>query len=528
MATISTSTALYNKYRPQRFEDVVGQEVPVRTLTNALETGKVSNAYLLSGLHGTGKTSLARIFAKALLCDDDRREGVDACGKCSSCRAFDISSLPDYIEEDAASNRGIDNIRSLIGQLSLSPQVSRRKVVLIDEVHHLTSDAATSLLKKLEEPPAGVVFLLVTTDPMRLPSTIRSRCQWLRFKPIPDGEISDRLSRIARSEGVVMEPGVCDMVARSGEGSMRDAVSNLSQVVAFAGNRPVTEEDVSKCLGITSDEKVRALAHALAEDDLAAALTMEFPDDQGGAKGALAGLLSLLYEALLPAGGEPAETPHEMVVESLRLRGASWVVHARDVIERCFWKLDNPSFPNEHVLGEMATMIVIPETDPHCCNALANLPTPEVTVVQGDGDGGTTQRILKGTIQLYRMLDTLSGVVSGLAERVEVLYTQNQEGARPVDGEGTAGAGDAATQGIDPAVLAGIDEKVADMARKSETQGKALRTIIDLLRDGAGAKRGGRRKPAAKAGGEAAAKAGDEPVAKAGGEDGPTYRQPAF
>lgn len=347
MASISTSTALYNKYRPQRFDEIVGQVVPVQTMRNAIETGHVANAYLLSGIRGTGKTSLARIFARALLCKDDQRDEVDGCGKCPACRAFDMSTLPDYIEEDAASNRSIDNIRTIISQISLSPQVSDRKVVLIDEVHRLTSDASTGLLKKLEEPPAGVVFLLVTTEPMKLPSTIRSRCQWLRFKPLTNAEISMQLARIARSEGVVTEPGVCDEIAKSGDGSMRDAVTNMSQVISFAGNRPVTVDDVSQCLGITSVSKIHALGDSLAKDDLSGAMSIEFPEEEGGVKGALMGVLSLLYEAMLP--NDPEES-RDMTVEAMRLREQQWIVHARDVIERNFWKLDNTSFPNEHVL----------------------------------------------------------------------------------------------------------------------------------------------------------------------------------
>lgn len=515
---ITSSTALYNKYRPQRFDEVVGQVVPVRTMQNAIETGKVSNAYLLSGLHGTGKTSLARIFAKALLCKDEERDDPDACGKCPACRAFETGALPDYIEEDAASNRGIDNIRTIINQISLSPQVSNRKVVLIDEVHHLTSDASTGLLKKLEEPPAGVVFLLVTTDPMKIPSTIRSRCQWLRFKPLTDAEISMQLARIARSEGIVTEPNVCDEIAKSGAGSMRDAVSNLSQVASFVGNRPMTTEDVSQCLGITSVEKVHTLGDALAKDDLSGAIAIEFPEEEGGVKGALTGVLSLLYEAMLP--NDPEER-RDMTVEALRLRERQWIVHARDVIERNFWKLDNASFPNEHVLGEVCTMIIMPETDPHCSNALAGI-APVAPLAGGsddEADDKKVDRILKGVMTVYREIHSMTDAVSGLSERLVAMDGASATESAPVAGIATTDD---------------IMSELAAIEARSETQGQALKVIIELLKAGGGTKRKAttrRRKAAPKETTGDSTKPQAQPSdqgAEADGDDDFGFRQPEF
>lgn len=510
---ITSSTALYNKYRPQRFDDVVGQVVPVQTMRNAIETGHVANAYLLSGLHGTGKTSLARIFAKALLCKDDQRDEIDGCGKCPACRAFDMSTLPDYIEEDAASNRSIDNIRTIISQISLSPQVSDRKVVLIDEVHRLTSDASTGLLKKLEEPPAGVVFLLVTTDPMKLPSTIRSRCQWLRFKPLTDTEISMRLARIVRAEGVVTEPGVCDEIAKSGEGSMRDAVSNLSQVISFVGNRPITADDVSQCLGLTSVAKVHALGDALAKNDLSGAIAIEFPEEEGGVKGALSGVLSLLYEAMIP--NDPEEH-RDMTVEAMRLRERQWIVHARDVIERNFWKLDNASFPNEHVLGEVCTMIIMPETDPHCSNALAGIPqqpTAAPMPMAGDDDK-KVDRILKGVMTVYREIHGATEAISGLSERLVAM-------------DGKEMQDDQVSQ-----QLSDIKVAIDAMAERSEAQGQAMKIIIDLLKNGSGNKRkpARRRKATSQDSADDGGTGPDEEPIDGSPSDGSTlnYRQPEF
>lgn len=255
------------KYRPQRFEDVIGQEHVSRTLMNALSAGRVAHAYLFSGPRGTGKTSTARVLAKALNCANGPT--AEPCGECEFCRAVQDGRAMDVIEIDAASNRGIDEIRELREKVKYSPAQARHKVYILDEVHMLTTEAFNALLKTLEEPPAHSFFVLATTEPHRVPATILSRCQHFDFRQIPLAGLMTSLRRIADAEGIQFEPEALEAIARAAEGGMRDAESIFDQVVAYTDGA-VTLEIVSSVLGVTEAETLAEVADLIAHQDVAA------------------------------------------------------------------------------------------------------------------------------------------------------------------------------------------------------------------------------------------------------------------
>jgi len=256
------------KYRPQRFEDVVGQEHVARTLRNAVLTGRVAHAYLFCGSRGVGKTTVARILAKALNCKDGPT--ADPCGECESCRRIATGDDLDVMEIDGASNRGIDEVRELRQNARLVPAHSRFKVYYIDEVHMLSDPAFNALLKTLEEPPPHVKFIFSTTDPQKLPETVKSRCQRFDFRRISDADIIGHLEAVCEKEGLQVEEGTLGVVARAARGSMRDALSTLDQLAAF-GER-VRVEDALAVLGAVDRRVLARMVDALAREETAQAL----------------------------------------------------------------------------------------------------------------------------------------------------------------------------------------------------------------------------------------------------------------
>src|SRR6266567_7396917 len=223
----------YRKWRPQCFGDVAGQEHITRTLANAVASGRLAHAYLFCGPRGTGKTSTARILAKAANCQHN--EAGEPCDRCSNCRDLAEGRALDLVEMDAASNRGIDEIRSLRDKVGYSPTSSAYKIYLIDEVHELTAHAFDALLKTLEEPPPHVIFVLATTEAERVPATIVSRCQRYDFRRIRLPDVVGRLEQVCAGEGVNLPDGAAAMIARRATGSLRDAINLLEQVVAAYG-----------------------------------------------------------------------------------------------------------------------------------------------------------------------------------------------------------------------------------------------------------------------------------------------------
>src|SRR5919204_1893743 len=224
--------SLYRKYRSQTFADLVGQDASSRALQGAIISGRVAHAYLFSGSRGTGKTSAARLLAKSLNCTGRPRDSAEPCNRCQSCIEVMAGSALDLIEIDAASNRGIDEIRDLREKVNLAPsRAGGRKIYIIDEAHMLTAEAFNALLKTLEEPPEHVVFVLCTTEANRIPPTVLGRCQQFQFRRFTDEQLVGRLRHIAEREGVQVEPGALVLAAHVAQGSMRDAIGLLDQLV---------------------------------------------------------------------------------------------------------------------------------------------------------------------------------------------------------------------------------------------------------------------------------------------------------
>lgn len=263
------STALYRKWRSQTFDEVVGQEHVTRTLRNALRDDRVAHAYLFSGPRGTGKTSTARILAKALNCTAPETERP--CNQCPTCVAITEGRMLDLIEIDAASNNSVDDVRELRDKVGFRPSEGRYKIYIIDEVHMLSPSAFNALLKTLEEPPPYARFILATTEPHKIPATVLSRCQRFDFRRIPTPEIAHHLQHVAAEEGFSAEPNALLAIARSAQGCMRDAVSLLDQMLSF-GTDTVTTEQVQQVLGAVNEQAVLDLVGAIAAKDVSRGL----------------------------------------------------------------------------------------------------------------------------------------------------------------------------------------------------------------------------------------------------------------
>src|SRR5580693_425777 len=250
------------KWRPQTFSDLVGQSHVTSTLANAIKNDRVAHAYIFSGARGVGKTTAARILAKALNCV--KGPTAEPCGECDSCKEIAAGTSLDVIEIDAASNRGIDQIRELREMVRYAPAASRSKVVLLDEAHMLTSEASNALLKTLEEPPDRVIFVMATTQPEDLADTIRSRSQHFHFRALTFSEITGRLEEIATKEDLKIEPGALAVIARMAEGSLRDALSLLEQARAYCGD-VIPDKEVRELLGVVPEDSLNELVAAIAE-----------------------------------------------------------------------------------------------------------------------------------------------------------------------------------------------------------------------------------------------------------------------
>ena len=328
--------ALPLKYRPMTFDDVVGQEHVTRTLRNALESGRIANAYLFVGPRGIGKTTLSRIFAKALNCSSPK--GVEPCGECENCRQIAAGRSLDVTELDAASHNKVEDVRPIIEAVQFKPTVSKYKIFIIDECHMLTPSAWNALLKTLEEPPPYVKFVFATTEGDKVLATIVSRCQRFDLRRIQTHQIAARLQYICGKEGITADQDALLAIARGAEGGMRDALSSLDQLIAFKGNT-ITEEDALSVFGLVSRKALEDLAGAILKGDAAAILqSVEAFDSAGKNMRRLAGELLrhfrnlIVYQSL---GGQTASleaTPDQIktLAEQAKLCDASRIFRVAD------------------------------------------------------------------------------------------------------------------------------------------------------------------------------------------------------
>ena len=334
--TDQVHVALPLKYRPMTFDDVVGQEHVTRTLRNALESGRIANAYLFVGPRGIGKTTLSRIFAKALNCTSPK--GVEPCGECENCKQIAAGRSLDVTELDAASHNKVEDVRPIIEAVQFKPAASKYKIFIIDECHMLTPSAWNALLKTLEEPPPYVKFVFATTEGDKVLATIVSRCQRFDLRRIQTHQIAARLQYICGKEGITADQDALLAIARGAEGGMRDALSSLDQLIAFKGNT-ITEEDALSVFGLVSRKALEDLAGAILKGDAAAILqSVEAFDSAGKNMRRLAGELLrhfrnlIVYQSL---GGQTASleaTPDQIktLAEQAKLCDASRIFRVAD------------------------------------------------------------------------------------------------------------------------------------------------------------------------------------------------------
>ncbi|MCR4411982.1 MAG: DNA polymerase III subunit gamma/tau [Thermoguttaceae bacterium] len=346
------------RYRPQSFDELIGQEHVARALSNAISTNRVGHAYLFTGARGVGKTSAARIFAKALNCIEGPTP--TPCNRCDICQSISTGDDIDVLEIDGASNRGIDEIRQLRQNVNVRPSRERFKVYIIDEVHMLTREAFNALLKTLEEPPEHVKFIFCTTEPGKIPITILSRCQRFDFAGIRPASIAKRLQQIVEAEGVSAEPEALELLARRAAGSMRDSQSLLEQLLAFAPER-ITVADVNGMLGTAGEERLGTLVSHLVQRNASAALAELDAAVQQGVEVSqlMEQLLGFLRDAMVAAVGCPGEmflysSPRQWqaVAEAGKRLGLETILAAMQIVDHALARMHYSA--QGRVLAEMA------------------------------------------------------------------------------------------------------------------------------------------------------------------------------
>lgn len=427
---------LYGKWRPRSFDEVVGQDHVVQTLRNALATGQVAHAYLFAGPRGTGKTTTARILARALNCE--QLQAGDPCNRCAACRAILEGRALDLIEMDAASNRGIDDIRELRDRIAYAPSDLRCKVYLLDEVHMLTQGAFNALLKTLEEPPPHAFFILATTELHQVPATIVSRCQRFDFHRVSNEAIVARLRYIADQEGFTISDQGLLAIAIQSRGGLRDAITLLEQVTARFGPAPSTDE-VLEALGMVYDPRAEELACAVLDRDLAKALSISRDVAGSGIDlGAFTReVIDLLRDGLWrAAGGGEGEPRSRDVVERARAAegGLAFLAHAIAELARADFRLDPASpVPLEvavasAILGPVSAAAALAESAPGTPARQASTATSRAQRAAAPAvppEGSREERFLRELRQRCSMVNVKLGAL--LNGSCEVLAMDGEE-----------------------------------------------------------------------------------------------------
>lgn len=316
--------ALYRKYRPSNFDEVVGQQPIIQTLKNAIVQNRIAHAYLFCGPRGTGKTSIAKIFAKMLNCEDESNK---PCGKCTNCKMVQNGSHPDIIEIDAASNNGVDEVRNLIDKVKYAPMQGKYKVYIIDEVHMMTTGAFNALLKTIEEPPAHVVFILATTEPNKVIPTIISRCQRFDFNKVSQKDIEKRLSIVCKEEKIEIDPEAISLIAQLSDGGMRDSLSILDQCIAYCSSN-ITVDNVREIYGVlTTSDIGKLFEHLYAHEVDALIQQIQECSDKGmDLKRLTSDFITLLKESIIldySSNSQLVSNTHKEVIEKYLLKSPS-------------------------------------------------------------------------------------------------------------------------------------------------------------------------------------------------------------
>lgn len=316
--------ALYRKYRPSNFDEVVGQQPIIQTLKNAIVQNRIAHAYLFCGPRGTGKTSIAKIFAKMLNCEDELNK---PCGKCINCKMVQNGSHPDIIEIDAASNNGVDEVRNLIDKVKYAPMQGKYKVYIIDEVHMMTTGAFNALLKTIEEPPAHVVFILATTEPNKVIPTIISRCQRFDFNKVSQKDIEKRLSIVCKEEKIEIDPEAISLIAQLADGGMRDSLSILDQCIAYCSSN-ITVDNVREIYGVLTTSDIGKLFEHLYSHEVDALIQQiqECSDKGMDLKRLTSDFITLLKESIIldySNNSQLVRNTHKEVIEKYLLKSPS-------------------------------------------------------------------------------------------------------------------------------------------------------------------------------------------------------------
>ena len=407
--------ALYQKYRSATFDEVVGQEHIVKSLQNAIKSQKISHAYLFCGPRGTGKTTLARLLAKSVNCENPEKA---PCGECDNCKAANEGTHPDIIEINGANETHVDDVREIIERANLAPMQGKVKIYIIDEVHQLSSAASSALLKTLEEPPENVIFVLATTDPQKLLPTIISRCQRYDFTKIKNTDISKHLQKIGEKENIHIDEKAAELIASLAEGGMRDALSIMDQCAAYTGDS-ITEEEINNIYGLTTNEEKLGMFKDIALENVEGVLTRTRSYQEQGID------ISRFVDDLIAIGKDAVAYSHTYKKELLtKLNEEEAGSLLRDVVrETCMhiseklleakekYSLSSSALDSFEVVAlSIATEKSKTETKTQTSEVHASMPTPKVEEVKKEEPKKAVQPPKE--VKLEEKVDTLSLLVS--------------------------------------------------------------------------------------------------------------------